>query len=98
MPHRSGHSLKLFGTQTATLGIVLSMMIVAPDAAHPQASSPPPSLGIQSPAQQPVPAQPEPQQIEPPAAPREENPGLINEIGKLLEKSKTCLLYTSRCV
>lgn len=91
MPHRSGHSLKLFGTQTATLGIVLSMMIVAPDAAHPQASSPPPSLGIQSPAQQPVPAQPEPQQIEPPAAPREENPGLINEIGKLLEKSKTLL-------
>ena len=38
-----------------------------------------------------LPAQPEPQQIEPPQAPRDENPGLINEIGKLFEKSKSLL-------
>ena len=52
------------------------------------------SLGVQSPAQQAVPPQPRAQQIEPqPSAPppREENPGLINEIGKLFEKSKSML-------
>jgi hypothetical protein len=52
-------------------------------------TAPQPTLGLQSPAQQPVPPQPEPQQIAP--APREENPGLINEIGKLFEKSKLLL-------
>ena len=39
---------------------------------------------MQSPAQQPL-----PQPIEPP--PQPENPGLINEIGKLFEKSKSML-------
>src|SRR5919202_3073741 len=52
--------------------------------AWPQAA---PSLGVQSPVQQPLPPQAAPQQIEPP--PRQENPGLINEIGKLFEKSKS---------
>jgi hypothetical protein len=56
--------------------------------AWPQAA-PAPSLGVQSPVQQPLPPQSAPQQIEPP--PREENPGLINEIGKLFEKSKSLL-------
>jgi len=65
------------------------MLAAAPEAAWPQAA-PPPTLGLQSPAQQPVPAQPELQRIEPPA-PREENPGLINEIGKLFDKSKSLL-------
>ena len=54
------------------------------------AGCPPPTLGLQSPAQQPAPAQPGPQQLEP-APPRDENPGLINEIGKLFEKSKSLL-------
>ena len=66
------------------------MLAIAPDAGWPQAA-PQPSLGMQSPAQQSVPAQPAPQQIEPPPPPREENPGLINEIGKLFEKSKSLL-------
>jgi hypothetical protein len=66
------------------------MLATAPEAAWPQAA-PPPTLGLQSPAQQPVPAQPAPQQVEPPQAPRDENPGLINEIGKLFEKSKSLL-------
>jgi hypothetical protein len=90
MPDRAGHFFKLFGTLLARTGLVLSMLAIAPEAGWPQAA-PPPSLGLQSPAQQSVPAQPEPQQIEPPPAPREENPGLINEIGKLFEKSKSLL-------
>jgi hypothetical protein len=42
---------------------------------------------------QPVPEQPAPRQIEPAPAPppREENPGLINEMGKLFEKSLAIL-------
>ncbi|MGQ0685589.1 hypothetical protein [Bradyrhizobium sp.] len=52
--------------------------------AWPQAAAP--SLGVQSPAQQSAP--PPPQQQPEPAAPpaREENPGLINELGKLWDK------------
>jgi hypothetical protein len=58
-------------------------------------AAPPPSLGVQSPAQQGVPPGPAPQQTEPPApeapAAAPENPGLFNEIGKLFEKSKSML-------
>jgi len=67
------------------------MLAAAPEVGWSQAA-PPPSLGLQSPAQQPLPPQPEPQQIEPSPPPRDENPGLINEIGKLFEKSKSLLL------
>src|SRR5260370_19385130 len=77
-----------FGAHVATAGLALSMLTIAPVASWPQAA-PPSSLGVQSPAQQPVPEQPAPQQIEPappPPAAREENPGLINEMGKLFEK------------
>jgi hypothetical protein len=69
------------------------MLIVAPGVGWPQAA-PPASLGVQSPAQQPVLEQPAPQPIEPapPApAPSAENPGLINEMGKLFEKSLSIL-------
>jgi hypothetical protein len=65
------------------------MLALVPDAGWPQGGSQP-SLGVQSPAQQPVPQGPAPQQIEPPAG-EPENPGLINEIGKLFEKSKSIL-------
>jgi hypothetical protein len=88
MSDRSGRLLRLFGTQLATAGLAASMLAVAPEAGWPQAA-PPPTLGLQSPAQQPATAQPEPRKIEQP--PRDENPGLINEIGKLFEKSKTLL-------
>ena len=74
-------------TRVATLGLALSL-VLASDAAWSQAA-PPPSLGLQSPAQQA--AQPAPQQIEPPPPAPAENPGLINEIGKLFEKSKSLL-------
>ncbi|MDE5455759.1 hypothetical protein GWE18_23555 [Bradyrhizobium sp. CSA112] len=87
---RTGLLLKLLGTQLATVGLVASMLALSAEAGWPQAA-PQPTLGVQSPAQQPVPAQPEPQQIEPAPPRREENPGLINEIEKLFEKSKSLL-------
>jgi hypothetical protein len=73
--------------------VVLPMLTIAAGPAWPQAA-PPSALGLQSPAQQTVPDRPAPPQSEPPSsAPpaREENPGLINEIGKLFEKSKSML-------
>jgi hypothetical protein len=88
MPDRTGHRFKLFGTQVVTAGLAWSMLAMLPGAGWPQSASPP-SPGVQSPAQQPAPAPPAPQQSDPP--PREENPGLINEIGKLFEKSKSLL-------
>ncbi|ANW04578.1 hypothetical protein [Bradyrhizobium icense] len=90
MPDRIGRLIKLFGTQRGSVGLVVSLLAIAPDAGWAQAA-PQPSLGLQSPAQQPVPSQPERQQTEPQQAPRQENPGLINEIGKLFEKSKSLL-------
>ena len=89
MPDRIGQLFKLSGTRTSTACLALSMLALAPDAGWPQGGSQP-SLGLQSPAQQPVPQGPAPQQIEPPPA-QPENPGLINEIGKLFEKSKSIL-------
>jgi len=90
MPDRLRHLFELFGTQAAAACLVLSMLAVAPDTGWPQAA-PQPSLSVQQPAVQAAPDQPSPQQSEPalpPAPPHEENPGLINEIGKLFEKSK----------
>jgi hypothetical protein len=84
MSDRVGHLTHLF--------VVLALL--APGAGWAQ-NAPQPSLGLQSPAQQSVPAppaqaQPAPQPVEAPPAPAE-NPGLINEIGKLFEKSKSLL-------
>lgn len=85
MSDRVGHLINL------CVALVLALGLLAPGVAWSQAA-PPPSLGVQSPAQQPVPVQPAPQQIEPPPPPAPtENPGLINEIGKLFEKSKSLL-------
>ena len=63
------------------------MLLAGTVAAWPQGA--PPSLGLQSPAQQSVPNPPPPQQQpQPETAPpaRDENPGLINELGKLWDK------------
>ena len=90
MPDRNRPFFKLFGMQAATAGLALSMLTIASSSGWPQAA-PQPTLGLQSPAQQPVPPQPEAQQIAPSPARRDENPGLINEIGKLLEKSRSLL-------
>ncbi len=78
----------------ATATLAMSMLLIAAGTGWPQAASPPPSLGLQDPgvqdlgvhepAQQSVPPQAKPAASSP--APREENPGLVNEIGKLFEK------------
>ena len=58
-------------------------MLMAP--AGLAAGAPPPSLGVQSPAQQSARRTFAAAAAEPPP-PREENPGLINELGKLWDK------------
>jgi hypothetical protein len=76
------------GKHAATAGLALSMVLMAGSAGWPQAA--PPSLGVQPPAQQSAPNQAAPRQPEPPSsAPpaQEESPGLIDEIGKLFDKS-----------
>src|SRR3990170_5764214 len=90
----TGNFLVLFRTQVATASAALSMFVLATTAAWPQAAVPPSSLGVQAPAQQSVPDRPQPpapQQNEPAPPSPPENPGLINEIGKLWEKSKSML-------
>jgi hypothetical protein len=93
MPDRIGQPFLHFVTQLVTAGLAMSVLVTFPGTGWPQAAQP--SLGVQSPAQQGVPQGPAPQPIEPPAqqapAAEPENPGLINEIGKLFEKSKSLL-------
>ena len=95
MPDRTANLVALFRTHAATAGAVVSISLMTAGAGWPQASSPPSSLGIQTPAQQSAPGRPAQAQGEPspsPAPPaREENPGLINEMGKLFEKSLSIL-------
>jgi hypothetical protein len=92
MLDRSGNLIAPRGTRVAAAAALLTSMVTA-DAAWPQTA--PPILGVQSPAQQTVPDRPAAPQSEPappPAPPaQDENPGLINEIGKLFEKSKSIL-------
>lgn len=97
MIDRTGNILALSGTHVATACAALSILVMATQACWPQAAPPPPSsLGVQSPAQQTAPDRPAPRQSEPaPPSPQppaqEENPDLINELGKLWEKSKSIL-------
>jgi hypothetical protein len=74
----------------ATAALAMSMLMFAAGAGWPQSTSPPPSLGVQEPAQQTVTPQGGPVPSSPVPA-REENPGLINEIGKMFEKSLSVL-------
>ena len=87
MIHRGGCRMRW--RALAVAGAAASMLTVASGAAWPQAA-PQPSLGVQE-----QPAQPPPAPTAPaaPAAPpaREENPGLINEIGKLFDKVPSIL-------
>jgi hypothetical protein len=94
MLERAGHFIAQSRTPVTTAGMALSIWLIAAGIGWPQAASPP-SLGLQQPAQQAVPDQPPP----PPGGPaspqvapaREENPGLFNEMGKMLEKSLSVL-------
>jgi len=94
MLDRSGNLIALSRTPVATAGVALSVWMVAAGAGWPQAASPS-SAPVQPPAQQAVPDQPAPPHGAPPSpqAPqaREENPGLLNEMGKVLEKSLSVL-------
>jgi hypothetical protein len=79
----------------AIAGAALLVLTIAVGVAWPQAAappaSPPSSPGIQTPApDRPAAQQDEPARPSPPPA-GEENPSLINEMGKLLEKSLSIL-------
>lgn len=76
MKNRTG---KLIATPRQRLAVATAVLlaVTAADRAWPQAASPPPA-----------PQQAEPQPL-PETAPRKENPGLINEIGKLLPTLKS---------
>jgi hypothetical protein len=107
MLDRSGYLIAPSRTHLATAGMALSMLVIATGAGWPQAVSPSPSpsssspsspsvsLGVQTPAQPATPDRPAAAPVEsapsrtPPA--REENPGLINEMGKMFEKSLSIL-------
>jgi hypothetical protein len=105
MLDRPGHLIAPSRTQLATAGVALSMLMIATGAGWPQAVSPSPSPsspsspssspGVQMPAQQATAAPSAPAPVEPapsPARPvREQNPGLINEMGKMFEKSLSIL-------
>jgi hypothetical protein len=95
MLDRPGNLISQSRTQVATAGAALLMWMIAAGAGWPQAASPPPSLGVQEPAQQAAPDRPAPSQGEPapssvPPA-REDNPGLFNELGKMFQNSLSIL-------
>jgi hypothetical protein len=95
MLDRLANRLALSDRHAVTAAVALLMSVLAAEVAWPQAAAPPPSLGIQTPAQQALPdrAAPAPAEAAPSSAPpaREESPGLINEMGKLFEKSLSIL-------
>jgi uncharacterized membrane protein len=101
MLDRIGNNIVKCRTQVTALAMA-SMLTLTAGAAWPQTASPPASapssapssLGVQAPVQQAVPDRPAPQgepAQAPPAPPREESPGLLNEVGKLFEKSLSIL-------
>jgi len=83
MLDRSGNLILLSRTPVATAGMALSIWMIAAGVGWPQAASPPPSAGLQQPDQPPASAQVAPA--------RDDNPGLRNEMGKMLEKSLSAL-------
>jgi len=93
MLKRTGRVFLPSGARLATLGMALLLLPLDAGTAWPQAA-PQPSPGMQPPSQPSQPGQAAPQPTEPapqsdPA--REESPGLINEMGKLFEKSLSIL-------
>ena len=70
-------------TTAATTVAALSMLMITSHAGWPQTAAPQASLGLQEPSPQQAAPQPPAPQGEPA---RPENPGLINEMGKLFDK------------
>jgi hypothetical protein len=89
MLDRSGKPRTPTSTQAATLAAAMLMWMMAAGAGWPQ-SAPPSSAGVQTPAQQAAPQQADPAPSPPPTV-REENPGLLNEMGRMFEKSLSIL-------
>src|SRR6266404_5495174 len=88
MLDRPGDLIAQSRTQAATAGAALLVWMIAAGAGWPQPASP--SLGVQEPAQQAAPDRPAPQQGEPApssAPAREDNPGLVNDLGKMFQNS-----------
>ena len=83
MPGRIDDFCKLFVTRLATAGLALAVLVAAPAPGWPQTAAP--SLGGSAPAPQPAPEQTEPSPVP------SENPGLINELEKMFEKSRSIL-------
>jgi hypothetical protein len=87
--------IALSRTHVAVTGAALLTLMVAAGAAWPQAASPPSSApsspGVQPPAPQAAPDRAAVPQGQPAPPAREENPGLINEMGKLFDKSLSIL-------
>jgi hypothetical protein len=88
MLDRPGNVIAQSRMHVAAANAALLMLLAAAGAAWPQTAAPPPSLGIQAPAQQPAPPQSEPAPSPLPPA-RDENPSLFNEIGKVFDKLPT---------
>ena len=83
MLDRPGHLIAQSTKQVAIPSAALLTLMIAAGAAWPQGAAPPPALGVQEQQTQPA----GPPQAEPAPSPaREENPGLLNEIGKMFEK------------
>lgn len=90
------HDLTDHRLASCAVGAAMALLLLSIAAVPAWPQGAPPALGVQSPSQQPVPATPASQQpqAEPPVQPppaREENPGLINELGKLWDKSISVL-------
>jgi hypothetical protein len=90
---RSSPSLALPGKHIASAGIAMFALMIATGPASSQKAPPPAPTDAQAPVQQAAPVAPAPAQNEPAppteAPAREENPGLINEIGKMFGKLPT---------
>jgi hypothetical protein len=90
MMARSDHLFAQARAQAAALAGAMSLLLIATGGAWPQTAPPAPPLGVQEPAQQSAPPQGGPAPPSPAPA-GQENPGLINEIGKMFEKSLSIL-------
>jgi hypothetical protein len=89
---RTGNLLARSRTHVATACAALSISVMAAGTCWPQAAPPPsPPAAQQAVPERPALRQGEPGPPQPEPAAKEENPGLINEIGKLWEKSKSVL-------
>jgi hypothetical protein len=91
MMARPGNLIAQVRAHVATAAAAMLMWTIAAGAGWPQGAPPPPAPGVQEqPAPQAAPPQSGPAPSAAPPAP-EQNPGLINDIGKMFEKSLSIL-------